>query len=150
MSRVTREQAMTALFALVSGSSSFVTTSRRFHMPDQIPASMQPALLMCEPDEDHQKQKLITPAVRYLSVEIWIYISDGTDPNNVPAITLNNMIDAIDPISGGVLAPGLNGRQTLGGLVADCYIDGKINKVPGDIDGQGIARIPVKVMFMQP
>jgi hypothetical protein len=42
--------------------------------------------------------------------------------------------------------PAAGGRQTLGGLVSHCYIDGKIMKDPGDIDGDGVAVIPVKIL----
>jgi hypothetical protein len=40
----------------------------------------------------------------------------------------------------------VTGRQTLGGLVSHCWIDGKIMKDSGDIDGDGIAVIPVKIL----
>jgi len=43
-------------------------------------------------------------------------------------------------------SPATLGRQTLGGLVSNCYIDGKIMKDPGDLDGDGIAVIPVKIL----
>ncbi len=33
-------------------------------------------------------------------------------------------------------------RKTLGGLVSNCYIGGKIMKDRGDLDGDGIAVIP--------
>jgi hypothetical protein len=42
-----------------------------------------------------------------------------------------------------VLATGkVNGRQTLSSLVSHCYIEGKVMKDPGDIDGGGQAMIP--------
>jgi hypothetical protein len=43
-------------------------------------------------------------------------------------------------------SPATLGRQTPGGLVSNCYIDGKIMKDPGDLDGDGIAVIPVKIL----
>jgi hypothetical protein len=41
-----------------------------------------------------------------------------------------------------------SGRQTLDGLVFHCFIDGKILKGPGDIDGDGIAVMPMKILAM--
>ena len=43
-------------------------------------------------------------------------------------------------------SPTTPGRQTLGGLVSNCYIGGKIMKDPGDLDGDAIAVIPVKIL----
>lgn len=37
-------------------------------------------------------------------------------------------------------------KQTLGGLVPHCWIDGKVMKDPGDLDGDGIAVIPLKIL----
>lgn len=149
MTTATREQAMIALFNLLASSSTYNYTSRRFQTWDQINSCLKPAMLMIEHKETHIKQKLITPAVRMLNVDVYLFIADGQDQNKYPIIALNNLIDAIDPSSGGVLAPnGGQSQQTLGGLVTNVYIDGDIIKVPGDIDGLGVAIIPLKVVFM--
>lgn len=56
---------------------------------------------------------------------------------------LDPLLDAVDA----ALAPNIvTRRQTLGGLVSHVWIDGKIMKDPGDIDGDGIAVIPVKIL----
>lgn len=150
MTTVTREQVASALFTLLKTSHSYPTSSRRFKTWSDIPAVQKPALYMVEHEEEHVRGKQLVPAIRTLMVDVYLFISTGMDKNSVPIITLNNLIDAIDPVSGGVLKPGFNGKQTLGGLATDCYIEGKITKVPGDIDGQGVAIIPIKVIFMQP
>ena len=148
MTTVTREQVANALFNLLAGSSQFLTTSRRFLSEDQIASAEKPALFLLDDDEQHTRGKQLVPAVRETIFECLMFISSGLDPNVVPGTTLNNLIDAIDPVSGGVLKPGINGKQTLGGLVTDCYIEGKIIKAPGDIGGLGAARIPIKIIFM--
>jgi hypothetical protein len=145
---VTREQVANALFDLLVGSGDYKSSSRRFQTWDQIASVDKPALYMVEYKETHTKKNLITPAVRTLDIDVYIFIKTGLDPNTVPISDLNDLVDAIDPTSGGVLKPGLHGQQTLGGLVVDCYIDGEIIKVPGDLDGQGVAIIPVKVIYM--
>lgn len=146
----TREQVATALFNLLAGSADYKFTSRRFQTWTQIQSVMKPALFLIEHKETHVKGKLITPAVRTIDYDAYIFIASGLDPNAVPITELNNLIDAIDPTNGGVLAPGLNGQQTLGGLATNCYIDGEIIKVPGDLDGNGVAIIPIKVVYMEP
>lgn len=147
---VTREQAAIALFNLVSTSSTYKYTSRRFQMWDQVPANQKPALFQVEHEETHTRGKTATPAIRTLDIDIWVYIASGRDPNYTPITDLNNLIDAIDPVSGGVLVPdNWQNRQTLGNLVYDCFIDGKITKVSGDLDGNGLAIIPIKIIFHQ-
>jgi hypothetical protein len=82
--------------------------------------------------------------------DAYVYINDGTNKaaSVTPITSLNNILDAIDPITGGVLKPQvINGRQTLGNLVYDCYIEGEIVKVPGDLNGQGVMIIPIKVIL---
>lgn len=145
---VTREQVAEALFSLLTNSAAYAYSSRRFQTWDTIQSVQKPALFMIEHNEHHIKQKLITPAVRTLDVDVYLFIASGLDPHATPITDLNNLVDAIDPTSGGVLAPGLDGRQTLGGLVTDCYLEGEIIKVPGDLDGQGVAILPIKVVYM--
>lgn len=146
---VTREQVGIALFNKLLTSGTFPTNSRRFQTWTNIADVQKPALFLIEHEEEHAKNRNQTPAVRTTHFDCYLFIATGLDPNAVPITTLNNLIDAIDPVSGGVLTPWPSGsRQTLGGLVTDCYIDGQIIKVPGDLDGQGVAIIPIKVVYM--
>jgi hypothetical protein len=139
---VTREQIMTALFAVVSASPAFVTKSRRLQLWDTVSANNKPAIFMYERDDFYKGADRYLPPTVTMSVDLFIYTAPGTDSGITPISILNPLIDAIDA----ALKPGLNGRQTLGGLVSHCYIDGKIMKDPGDIDGDGIAVIPVKIL----
>lgn len=148
MTTASREAVATALFKLLSSSSGYNTTGRRFITDDQLSACQKPALFMYEHKETHVKSKQITPAVRTLDVDVYIFIAAGLDPNATPISQLNNLIDAIDPTTGGVLSPFPGSQQTLGGLVTNVYIDGEILKTPGDINGLGVAVIPVKVVYM--
>jgi hypothetical protein len=146
----TREQVSIALFELLKTAYDFKSSWRRMKMWDQLNSSSeQPALVLIEIPENHRKQNLITPAVRTLSYDAYVFISDGLNQQTTPISTLNDIIDAIDPTSGGVLKPSnANGKQTLGGLVTDCYIEGEVVKVPGDLDGKGVAIIPIRVLYM--
>ncbi len=149
MTTATREQVANALFNLLQTSATYYTTSRRFIPWDDITSVQKPALFQIEHEEEHVRGKQLIPAIRTLNLDVYLFISTGLDPNTTPITTLNDLIDAIDPVSGGVLSPyPASSRQTLGGLVTDCYIEGKITKVPGDLDGLGVAIIPIKVVFM--
>ena len=102
---VTREQVLTALFTLLQTASGFNSYSRRFQLWDQVKPAAMPALILSEKPEQIQRGKELRPGIRTLNAEVWIYINAGKDPNEVPATTLNTLIDAIDPNSGGVLNP---------------------------------------------
>jgi len=138
-----REQIMSALFALVSGSSPFVTKARRLKLWTDVSEAEKPAIFQYERDDIYSNGKQYLPIVE-MNVELYVYTAPGMDSGVTPISMLNPLLDAIDS----ALRPGpaANGRQTLGGLVSHCYIDGKVMKDPGDIDGDGIAVIPVKIL----
>lgn len=158
---VTREQVGNALLNLLLTASfvtvnsqgqaiNFVTSGRRLRFWDEVPGAMMPAIFLTEVKESHLRGDLQTPAVRSIMYHAFIYINDGANKAAVvtPITTLNNILDSIDPVFGGVLKPQtMSNRQTLGGLVYDCYIDGEPEKVPGDLDGQGLMTIPIKVIM---
>jgi hypothetical protein len=138
----TREQIMQALFALVSGSASFVTASRRLKLWTDVSASERPAIFQYERDDVYTSGKNYLSIVE-MNVDLYIYTAPGADSGVTPISLLNPLLDAVDA----ALAPSpVTRRQTLGGLVSHCYIDGKVMKDPGDIDGDGIAVIPVKIL----
>lgn len=144
MAYVTREQILEALFSLVSLSSpAFITKSRRLRLWGDVDPADRPALFQFERAGDLYEGAIRgTPPKRTYQVEIFIYTdARGVD---VPASILNPLIDAIDI----ALMPDnkLTGKQTLGGLVEHVYIDGRIIKEPGDLDNDGLALIPVKIL----
>ena len=161
MSSLSREQVSNALLNLLLTASfvtlnsqgqaiNFVTSGRRLRFWDEVNGSMMPALFLTELKENHVRQDLQTPAVRTVMYHAFIYINDGANKaaSVTPITTLNNILDSIDPRYGGVLKPdNVSNRQTLGNLVWDCYIEGEPEKMPGDLDGQGLMIIPIKVIM---
>lgn len=139
---VTREQIMTALFALVCTAPGFQTQSRRIKLFSDVGSGEKPALFMYErPEKITNGNNKLT--ITELNVDLFIYIDAGKDQSSVPITVLNPLIDAL----ASVLQPAAPfADQTLGGLVSRCYIDGQIMKEPGDLDGDGIAIIPVKIL----
>ena len=133
---------MTALFALVSSSSSFVTASRRLKLWTDLSAAEKPAIFQYERDDTYSNGKQYLPIVE-MNVELYVYTAPGMDSGITPVSIMNPLLDAIDA----ALATGrVNGKQTLGGLVSHVWIDGKVMKDPGDIDGDGLAMIPIKIL----
>lgn len=141
-----RETLFEALFALSEavrwGGTGFQYRSRRVRHWDDL--SVQPALCQAEQDEEARSK----PGLPYrwiLSASWVVYHRAGADPAATPAGVNNAILDAIEA----VLAPppfAVDERQMLGGLVHHCFIDGKVFKDPGDLDGQALMIVPIKLL----
>ena len=142
-----REPIFQALFALAGAASwgdpatGFAYTSRRVRLADDLPAT--PALCQAEPEEE-VLQLASQPPKRVLCAE-WIVHHSTGDPDAVPAITNNLILDALDA----ALEPDTpDGCCTLGGLAAHAWIEGKLTKDPGDLDGRARMVVPVRVLVL--
>lgn len=137
-----REQVFSVLFSLLSGAAGFATTSRRLRLPSDVPAGQQPALFLSQGDEDADQASFGATRWR-LSAHVAIYVNAGADPNVAPDTLLNPLVDAVEMALTPV-PPGA--KQTLGGLVDHCYIDGKVVRDPGVLDGQAFAVVPLTIV----
>lgn len=150
---ISRESIFSALFGLVSngegragkiswpGGGGFQHTSRRVRLWDDLPA--QPALSQAEPDETIT-QVTGRPGKRLMSASWMVFHKAGQGSAQPATITNNAILDALEA----AIAPpddGL-GRQTLGGLVHHAWIEGKVFKDPGDLDGQALLIVPIKLL----
>ncbi len=119
----------------------FLTFGRRLKFwPD---VSDQPALYLRDPDEDLQWPNIIL-LQQTIKAEVWILSNAGADPDFAPIIALNNLLDAVQ--SAFIPDDPMQQRFTLGGLVHWCRMSGKVEKWPGDIDGQAVARAEVEII----
>ncbi len=139
-----REAIYTALFNLVVASASFVTASRRLKLWTDVNASQKPAIFIAQRGESYHQGSEATPQKVTLKADIFIYTNAGKDPNVVPATQINSLVDAVDAALAG--SP-VTGQQTLGGLVSHCWIEGDIVIDPGDMDGDGVAMIPIRILI---
>ena len=136
----TREQVMGALFTLLQGAASFAQSGRRLKLWTEV--HEQPALFLRDTGETVDEGAPTNPARVTLEAEVWIYAK--TDPDGAPGATLNNLIDAVwTAMQPGPAFP----CQTLGGLVAHAWIDGHVEKDPGDLDSQAKAVIPIRILI---
>jgi len=124
-----------------NGSTMWETTGRRLKLWSDVPAGERPAMFMADHLENVAEVVRTMPGVATMEVEVFVYI-DASDRTAIPSTDLNNCIDAI----AAVLEPTAAGPQTLGGLVTSCRIEGRILKDPGDLDGEGLAVIPIKIL----
>jgi len=125
----------------------FLTSSRRVKLFSDVPTDQQPACFQAE----HGSIEAQVTSMAYKTVleANWIvYQAIGKDKKAIGAVE-NNLIlggirKALSPLPND---PGyLDRRNTLGGLVHHCHIQGKIFKDPGDIDDQGMMVIPIKLL----
>jgi hypothetical protein len=146
MSIVTREQISAAFFALVAGAVDFAATSRRFVHWDQVNETQMPFLTVLKTGEVRARQSEGLSTLT-INVHVFVYLSAGLDPKDVPDSAMNAVLDAIDTAVAPGGADALNGnRQTLGGLVAHCYPLGPVFVDTGDIDGKAVAAIPFQIL----
>lgn len=126
---------------------SFIIKSRRIVMFNEIPSEMQPACYQVE-HEDTEAQKSGLPYKTILMAN-WVIFQCRAQNENEEATIENNLIKsavrrALEP------KPYDRGfherRNTLNGLVHHCFMDGRVLKDPGDIDGQGLLVIPIKLL----
>lgn len=138
-----RETIMNALFDRVSAAAAFTTASRRLKLWSSVAATDKPSIFMVERGDMYSRASEAVPETVTLMVDLYIYTDAGQDQTHVPATTLNTLIDAVDD----ALKPdALTGKQTLANRVAHCWIEGKVMKDAGDLDGQGVAVIPVRIL----
>jgi len=142
---MTREAAFSALFAAVSSAYPWGLASRRMKLWSEVPAALRPAFFQLEAGpENYQWASPATPK-RTLEAKLFLYF-DARDPTTPGATAINNALDAIDA----ALAPASSnvglGRQTLGGAVHKCWIEGQIQKFQGDLDGQTLLVVPIKIL----
>ena len=125
----------------VAMNTGFAATGRRVVMwNDQ---KEQPALFLRPGKRNRTDYDGIVLSQRTLEAELWVYTNAGQDPDAVPSIALDNILDALES----VFAPDdpQTNRFTIGGLVHWCQW-GEETLEPGDIDGQAIAVVDITII----
>lgn len=125
---------------------------RRFVLWSDVPQDSRPSLCWLEGNEDHQRDQnnWQSPTLVNFTTTAFIYTNSkiSTPTSGPPPMSLLNPI--VDGITQSLQPSPLTMRQTLGTdsngfeLVYHTWIDGKVAKNGGDLDGDGIAMIPIK------
>ena len=115
--------------------------SRRVKTFDDLPA--QPALCQAETDET-ATQVTSQQATTTLGASWLICHQAGKDDAAVPAQSTNAILAAVRAVFVDPTDPTF--AQTLGGLVHKCWIEGRIQKFQGDLDGQTLIVVPIRIL----
>jgi hypothetical protein len=139
-----REAIYSALFKLISGIDGVETFSRILAHWDDVSPNMQPAMYMtCVSQRAEQVTGFPTKYV--LDAKIWLYTHRDTN-GEVPSVQINNLLDKLDA----VMRPPSNPtfKQTLGGLVEHCWIDGEIATDEGTLGNQSVAIATIRMLVV--
>jgi hypothetical protein len=142
-----RESVMTALRTLVSGAYAWKTgPARRLKLWSDVSLSARPACYLFEGGEDVYTWTESARPKRVLEVRLFIYLS-AKDSAVVGAALLAEVMDALDAAFVPTGSDEIVGRNTLGGAAYHCRIEGKVLKDPGDLDGDALLVVPVKIVL---
>lgn len=123
----------------------FLTMSRRVVLFNDCPS--QPACYQAE-HNDVVAQVTGMPYKTVLEAKWIVYQNVAQDPNMLGVVENNLIIQGCyAALAPKPTDPGFHSkRNTLNGLVHHCFISGNLFKDPGDLDGQGMMVIPIKVL----
>ena len=134
-----REPIYAALFAKFANIPGVVTVGRKLrHWADVNPIE-QPALFQAQKSETAIRSTGLNPKWQ-LELTLYLYVNTSGDVS--PTVTLNRIMDAV--LTALQPLPGL--MQTLGGLVHDCRVEGRIETDEGVMGDQAVALIPVFII----
>ena len=116
--------------------------SRRPVVPQNLADGQFPAVMLNQLEIDALCDGSGIGTVFTIPVEILIYVNTGSDPNVVPTVALNGLIDQVRAAIA-VNVPGT--RQELGGLAYSVFVNGKIEVFEGNQGQHGIAIVPITI-----
>ncbi len=147
MPETPRESAIGALMNVIATAYPWkLGPARRLKLWSDVPASSRPACFLFEGGQETYSWTGNALPKRSLEIRLFVYLN-AKDPHIAGAALLNDVMDALDAafaVSGGDI---VLGRNTLGGKAYHCRIDGKALKDPGDLDGDALLIVPVRLLL---
>ena len=143
---IAREQIYSALFATLQSSlgGKFATISRRWRMPEQVSPESRPALFQVQTGERAKTNANGEPIIWIATVDLVIYTQGSGDEQTVPSQELNDLLDAIETAL--TPPPNSDGKQTLGGKVSHCRLQGSARIVENVNGSAAMAVLPVEIL----
>lgn len=148
MSAASTETIMAALFALAqtvnTASTPFTIMSRRMrHFKDVGPDDM-PALFQFQRAAFRTEGGVRGLPKQMFKVSWMVYLPGSTGLDDAVSPTLNNYYDDLTSVLLRNLDP--QNRNTLGGLVTNCYVDGDVFTDEGLLSTQSLIMIPITIL----
>jgi hypothetical protein len=144
---ISRETIISALVTLIAGAYPWATgPSRRLKLWADVPPSARPACFVFQGGMEHHAYgaQLVNPK-RTIEVRLFIY-ANAKDPNTIGASLLNAILDALDAAFAAARDP-VSGLISLGGYTFSARIEGDALMDPGDLDGDALLIVPVKIVL---
>ena len=134
-----------ALWAKIQASVAGVNYfTRRPVVPQNLADGQFPAMLLNQLEIEAQCDGSGAGTVFTIPVEVLIYVNTGSDPNVVPTVAINGLVDQL---RAAIAMPACSGqKQNLGGLAYSVYVNGKIEVFEGNQGIHGIAIVPITIM----
>lgn len=137
-----------------TGTAVFRYTSRLLRPWSDFTDEMQPTLCQTQLDEDESQRGPLGPARLELRVGITIWYKFG-EPPALSSPEANRLIGYVrSALDAKMLGPDgklydkpIGSKQTLGGVVENCYIKGRVIIDEGVLDNQGCVFIPVVLIM---
>jgi len=141
---MTREPIYAGLFAILLEATGLNPNqcSRRWKHFMDVPPEQQPCLFQTQEREMAEQRKGLPPKWS-IDVSLHIYVWAPT-PTTIPSQLLNPIVDAIDTVL--APTPGPQNVNTLGGLVAHCWISAPIQYYEGALGQQAVAVVPISIV----
>ncbi len=140
----TRQVALAALVQLVNGAFAWVTpTATKLRHFADCDKSTLPRAFVCQNGPETYSYSG-TMQIRTIEVRLFIY-SDGAIVNG--SDLQNQILEALDAALMPQGAEQAIGRNTLGGVVHQCRLEGSIEREPGDLDGYAVIVAPIKIII---
>ena len=141
---MSREASFSALFAAVSAAYPWGLASRRMKMWGEVPSSLRPAFFQLESGPETYQWPSPAAPKRTFEAKLVLYFA-SQDPTTTGSTAINAALDAIDAALAPSGSDAALGRQTRG-AVYDCKIVGVPVRDTGDLDGDGLAVVSVRLI----
>jgi len=147
----TRQQVFTALFNFLTNlpaptGTRWNTQSQYLTLWDDVPQANQPAWFLYRGPQNFTQKHVFGVQKLLWRVSIFIYFrTDGYKSQNFyPDQITDQILDNLEQL---FQTEARDGRQTLGGTVWHCWIEGNIVTDPGLVDGQAVIVCPINILL---
>jgi hypothetical protein len=145
----TRNEVVEAVYSLLVSAWPWQTASRRERLWSDVPPDNRPAMFLFEGGPQAEKHERPNERLgrRRLQLMLLVYTNANKDSDRSGMAEVNDILDAVEAALKPQAADTGGNLQTLGGRVTHCHIFGDIDKVSGNLTGDGMATVPIEILL---